>query len=171
MRTQHVFLLLIALLWLSTVASAQRTANQPIEWIVRETSGDDQWGYVAPDGVAITYSRSLDGQTWQLGGRPYQVSAGQGRQPDWSPEGGWLAFASNRGDSTGRHAVFVVDRTGRNLIQLTDHSPNAQRPVWSPDGTWCCFSRGNGAKWGVWARANRCSEVAEVIICLTWRWT
>src|SRR5688572_26650847 len=66
MRTRRVSLLLIALLWLAKVAPAQRPVNQPIQWIVRETSGDDQWGYVAPDGVAITYSRSMDGQTWQL---------------------------------------------------------------------------------------------------------
>ena len=66
MRTRRVFLLLIALLWLARLAPGQRAANQPIQWIVRETSGDDQWGYVAPDGAAITYSRSMDGQTWQL---------------------------------------------------------------------------------------------------------
>jgi Tol biopolymer transport system component len=306
MRTQRVFLLLFALLWLSKVAPAQRTANQPIEWIVRETSGNDQWGYVAPDGVVITYSRSMDGQTWQLlvtnldgqsprpfliappapsltrgawsrrhrrlaftgsssgdvgaavyvadatgrnvkrvpaqgvsaqvmypswmpdgrsvvvvdygapggsalyridiesgrsnaltnpkeflvgmpsvspdgqlvafagqpnggatydqtknqiwilplGGRPYQVSAGQGRQPDWSPDGRWLAFTSNRGDSTGRHAVFVVDRTGRNLIQLTDYFSNAQHPVWSPDGTWLLFSAEATDRSGVFGLAR-----------------
>ena len=77
MRTRYVFLLLIALMWLAEVAPAQRAANQPIQWIVRETSGEDQWAYVAPDGVAITYSRSMDGQQtknqiWILpmGGRP-----------------------------------------------------------------------------------------------------
>jgi len=306
MRTRRVFLLLIALLWLARLAPGQRAANQPIQWIVRETSGDDQWGYVAPDGAAITYSRSMDGQTWQLlvtnpdgqsprpfliappaasltrgawsrphhrfaftgssagdvgtavyvvdatgrdvrrvpaqgvsaramyaswmpdgrsvvvvdygaaggsalyridiesgrssaltnpaeflvgmpsvspngqliafagqpnrgatydqtknqiwilpmGGRPYQVSAGQGRQPDWSPDGRWLAFTSNRGDSTGRHAVFVVDPTGHNLIQLTDHSPDAQHPVWSPDGTWLMFSAEAPERRGVFGLAR-----------------
>jgi Tol biopolymer transport system component len=36
--------------------------------------------------------------------------------------------------------VFVVDRAGGNMTQLTDHSTNAQHPVWSPDGTWLVFS-------------------------------
>ena len=105
---------------------------------------------VSPDGQLVAFAGQPNGgatydqtknQIWILpmGGRPYQVSAGQGRQPDWSPDGRWLAFTSNRGDSTGRHAVFVVDRTGRNLIQLTDHFPNAQHPVWSPVARGCCF--------------------------------
>lgn len=306
MRHQRLFLLLIAPLWLSKGTPTQQAAGQPVEWILRETSGDDQWGYVAPDGVAITYSRSMDGRTWQLlvtnregklprpfliappaasltrgawsrqhrrlaftgstagdvgtavyvadatgqnvtrvpaqgvsaqvmypswmpdgrsvvvvdygaaggsalyridiesgrstaltnakeflvgmpsvspdgqliafagqpnggatydqtknqiwilpmRGRPYEVSAGQGRQPDWSPDGRWLAFTSNRGDSTGRHAVFIVDRTGRNLIQLTDYSSNAQHPVWSPDGTWLLFSAEATERRGVFGLAR-----------------
>lgn len=107
---------------------------------------------VSPDGQLVAFAGQLNrgtaydqtkNQIWLLpvaGGQPYAVSAGQGRQPDWSPNGRWLAFASSRGDSTGRHAVFVVDRNGRNLIQLTDHTVNAQHPVWSPDGTWILFS-------------------------------
>lgn len=274
------------------IAQAQRTAIQSIEWVIRETSGEDYWPDIAPDGATITFSKSIDGKTWQLlvrdggtkrirpfltaspaasltraawslphgrlaftgsragddsaavyvadanggnvrrvpaqgvstrvmypswmpdgrsivvvdygavggstlyrvdlesgvttaltkpaeflvgmpavspdghfvafagqrntgveydqrkngiwvlplGGRPYEVSGGQGRQPDWSPDGRWLAFTSSRSDTTGRHAVFVVDRTGDHLMQLTDYSVNAQHPVWSPDGTWLLFS-------------------------------
>lgn len=283
---------LAACFLIAGIADAQRPAIQSIEWIIRETSGQDYWPDIAPDGSTITFSRSIDGEVWQLlvrdrdterirpfltaspaasltraawslphrrlaftgsrarddsaavyvadatggnvrpvpaqgvstrvmypswmpdgrsivvvdygaaggstlyrvdlesgttialtkpaeflvgmpsvspdgelvafagqrntglgydqrkngiwvlplGGRPYQVSGGQGRQPDWSPDGRWLAFTSSRGDTTGRHAVFVVDHSGDHLIQLTEYSVNAQHPVWSPDGTWLLFS-------------------------------
>ena len=107
---------------------------------------------VSPDGKVIAFAGQLNegqkydqtkNQIWLMpigGGKPTSISAGQGRQPDWSPDGRWLAFASGRGDPAGRHAVFVVDRKGRNLTQLTEYSVNAQHPVWSPDGKWMVFS-------------------------------
>jgi Tol biopolymer transport system component len=107
---------------------------------------------VSPDGKWVAFAgQTNEGQKydqtknriWLLpiaGGKPTEISAGQGRQPDWSPDGRWLAFASGRGDPAGHHAVFVVDRKGRNLTQLTGYAVNAQHPVWSPDGTWLVFS-------------------------------
>jgi Tol biopolymer transport system component len=107
---------------------------------------------VSPDGKVIAFAGQLNegqkydqtkNQIWLMssgGGKPIAISAGQWRQPDWSPDGRWLAFASARGDPAGRHAVFVVDRKGRNLTQLTEYSVNAQHPVWSPDGKWMVFS-------------------------------
>jgi Tol biopolymer transport system component len=74
------------------------------------------------------------------GGKLTLLSAGQGRQPDWSPDGRWVAFASGRGDPAGRHAVFIVDRKGRHLTRLTEYTVNAQHPVWSPDRKWLVFS-------------------------------
>lgn len=107
MRNRRVFLLLLAPLGLSTVAPAQQAASQPIEWIIRETSGDDQWGYVAPDGVVITYSRSMDGQTWQLlvtdrvgrSPRPFLIAppAASLTRGAWSRRHRRLAFTGSRG--------------------------------------------------------------------------
>lgn len=107
---------------------------------------------VSPDGKWIALAGQLNegqkydqtrNQIWLMpigGGKLTPLSAGQGRQPDWSPDGRWLAFASGRGDSAGRHAVFVVDRKGRHLTQLTEYTVNAQHPAWSPDGKWLVFS-------------------------------
>ncbi len=107
---------------------------------------------VSPNGKVVAFAGQVNegqkydqtkNQIWLMpigGGKPKSVSAGQGRQPDWSPDGRWLAFASGRGDPAGRHAVFVVDRAGRNLTQLTEYAVNAQHPVWSPDGKWLVFS-------------------------------
>jgi len=107
---------------------------------------------VSPDGKFIAFAGQLNegqkydqtkNQIWLMpigGGKLTSLSAGQGRQPDWSPDGKWLAFSSGRGDPAGHHAVFIVDRAGRNLTQLTEHAVNAQHPVWSPDGKWIVFS-------------------------------
>ena len=107
---------------------------------------------VSPDGNVVAFAGQMNegqkydqsrNQIWLLpmdGGEPTAISAGQGRQPDWSPDGQRLAFASGRGDPAGHHAVFVVDRDGQNLTRMTEHIVNAQHPVWSPDGTWLVFS-------------------------------
>ena len=291
-RVRSALIVLAVCAWSADAVDAQRTALQPLEWIVREANGGHEWPGVTPDGEGITYSRTLDGQTFQLlitrrdgrqtrpfvttppapsltrgswsgphrriaftgsgprdagtaiyvadaaggnvrrirtqgvtdrvmypswmpdgrsvvavdygaaggstlvridiesgmsspltrpaeflagmpavspdgqriafagqrnlgqtydqllnqiwvlpvGGKPYEISAGQGRHPAWSPDGRWLAFTSTRGDGAGRAAVFVVDVNGRNLTQLTDHSTHVGHPVWSPDGTWLVVS-------------------------------
>ena len=107
---------------------------------------------VSPDGKWVAFAGQLNegqkydqtkNQIWLMpigGGKLTSMSAGQGRQPDWSPDGRWLAFASGRGDPAGHHAVFIVDRKGRHLTQLTEYTVNAQHPVWSPDGKWLVFS-------------------------------
>lgn len=120
---------------------------------------------VSPDGQVIAFAGQLNARRtydqlrnriWLLparGGRLTEVSAGQGRQPDWSPDGRWLAFTSSRGDTAGRQAVFIVKRNGGNLTQVTSYAANAQHPVWSPDGTWLLFSAESPDRKGVFGLA------------------
>jgi dipeptidyl aminopeptidase/acylaminoacyl peptidase len=68
--------------------------------------------------------------------------------PAWSPDGGRIAFVSERGpdpDRTPDSNVFVVDaRPGAEPKQLTDYEgPDGGRPAWSPDGQWIAFFRGD----------------------------
>ena len=121
---------------------------------------------VSPNGKSVAFAGQLNegqkydqtkNQIWLMpigGGKPSPISAGQGRQPDWSPDGKWLAFASGRGDPAGHHAVFVVDRKGHNLTQLTEYTVNAQHPVWSPDGKWLVFSAQPGEQADVFGLAR-----------------
>jgi len=64
----------------------------------------------------------------------------QGRTPAWSPDGRRLAFESNRGSDDGLYALFVVNRDGTGLMQLTDYALNANHPVWSRDGRRIVFA-------------------------------
>ena len=54
------------------------------------------------------------------------------RGPRWSPDGGRIAFYSDR---SGRYEVWVVRPDGSGLEQLTKTTgPSRWLPVWSPDG-------------------------------------
>lgn len=108
---------------------------------------------VSPDGkwIALAGQANLGqkyDQTkntiWLVGdngvARPLESKPDQGRAPTWSPDGKRLAFESNRGSAVGLYAIFLVNRDGTGLIQVTDQTFNADHPVWSPDGRKLAFS-------------------------------
>ena len=57
-------------------------------------------------------------------------------QPSWSPDGGRIAFASNR--NGGNEQIYVMDSNGKNMRRLTD-GDNDWSPAWSPDGQRIAF--------------------------------
>ena len=57
--------------------------------------------------------------------------------PDWSPDGTKIAFASRR---TGEYQIYVMDADGKNQIKLTDGPGAKLEPDWSPDGGKIAFS-------------------------------
>jgi dipeptidyl aminopeptidase/acylaminoacyl peptidase len=50
--------------------------------------------------------------------------------PCWSPDGQSVVFVSNRG---GNPDLFLIDREGENLRQLTDHAADDLAPAWRPE--------------------------------------
>jgi len=63
---------------------------------------------------------------------------GSANAPRWSPDGGKLAFASNRGD---HGFIAVYDVAGKTLRFLDPSLDRDDDPVWSPDGTRIAFTR------------------------------
>jgi Tol biopolymer transport system component len=65
------------------------------------------------------------------------------RQPAWSPDGSKVAFSSDRGQQSGRRAIFVtgwpLGSTG--ILQLSKGSAQDVHPKWLPDGSGLIFNR------------------------------
>ena len=49
----------------------------------------------------------------------------------WSPDGKWIAFASDR---TGSFEIYVIRPNGADLTRLTSNACEDTEPSWSPDG-------------------------------------
>ena len=61
----------------------------------------------------------------------------------WSPNGRFLAYASN--ENAAFYDIYVMDMRNKRRWQLTNHPANDTTPTWSPDGQWVAFvSNRNG---------------------------
>ncbi len=63
--------------------------------------------------------------------------------PSWSPEGKWIAVASNEGNA---YPLFKVPVAGGTPVRLVDGTKSViSNPVWSPDGAFILYSEGTGS--------------------------
>lgn len=91
------------------------------------------------------YRKSVGGQVvTQL-----TSDASQDAMPEISPDGGRIAFASNR---NGNWDVFVMDAKGGPITQITFDQAEEIHPTWSPDGEKLCYCRHNKGndRWELW---------------------
>jgi Tol biopolymer transport system component/imidazolonepropionase-like amidohydrolase len=122
--------------------SLQRTAY-PIAHRPLETTGPRHvTGVVAPmvspDGRAVAFVALGDVWVMPVGGRPVPLTndAASELDPAWSPDGGRLAFSSDR---TGHMELWVRDLSTGVETQITKISRNVSGAAWSPDGNHVAF--------------------------------
>ncbi len=118
---------------LMTLKSVGSPALSPdgkrVAFTVTETDFD-QDAYVTQIWLADTSS----GKAIQL--TRHKKSSGN---PGWSPDGAWLAFASDRAEN-GRTQIFLISPEGGEAIQLTKAETGVNGFAWSPDGMSIAFT-------------------------------
>jgi dipeptidyl aminopeptidase/acylaminoacyl peptidase len=109
---------------------------------------------VSPDGSRVAYTvTTLDAESNEYkssiwiapldgSGEPRRFSSGERRDttPRWSPDGAWLAFASNRGDEKAPSALYVIPAEGGESRKLTDLKESVEAIVWAPDSRRIAFT-------------------------------
>ncbi len=100
---------------------------------------------VSPDGTALAFSSTRYSKSPKIfmrdaGGAIVQKTSGPQKdiQPKFSPDGKWIAFASDR---DGNFDILVVpaDRNEA-YLQVTRNEVDEIHPTWSPDGTRLAYS-------------------------------
>jgi TolB protein len=103
---------------------------------------------VSPDGAALLVVSAREegqGHGEQIavlplagGGAPQPLgpASARARSPSWAPDGGWIAFESDRESF---RDVYRIGRDGQGLKRLTDDREGNFEPEVSPDGEWIAF--------------------------------
>ena len=96
---------------------------------------------LSPDGDRIIFTNNGNG-IWIMrsdGNNPHAITFRDDIDPTWSPDGDRIAFASSR---SGTRQLYVMDKDGSNVEQLTDLNNMGGRSTWSPNGQFIAFYRG-----------------------------
>ncbi|HWX55477.1 MAG TPA: S9 family peptidase [Verrucomicrobiae bacterium] len=106
--------------------------------------GDSAW---SPDGKQVAFVTSISGRNnlWLVSsesGWPTQLTVSNQRQvsPAWSPNGTWIAYASDY-DGNEQWDIFLVSPKNGQVINLTNTPGISEEgPVWSPDGNTLAYA-------------------------------
>ena len=105
---------------------------------------------ISPDGKHVTFTvtqtdwenNRYDTEIWisKNGGKPFPLTnnpEGNSGNPEWSPDGRWIAFTSGRGD---KNQIYVIYTSGGEAFPVTKEKNGVGSFEWSPDGKRIAFT-------------------------------
>jgi TolB protein len=113
-------------------------------------SYDDFFPSITPDGNSVLFASTRTGRyqiyeynlLTRLTTQLTDLNSDSAYAPEASPDNSHIVFyARHDGEEyPGSHNLWIVERDGRNPVQITDRPGGAWDPVWSPDGTQILFA-------------------------------
>ncbi len=105
---------------------------------------DDHWPHFSPDGSRLVFRSERDGGgVWTvpaLGGEE-RLFAREGRHPQFSSDGAWVAYWVGQEQPTSTR-MYIAPAAGGPARQLHREMYCARQPVWAPDGKRIVFQGG-----------------------------
>jgi len=130
--------------------------------------------FVSPDEDAETGKEKFSNQVWTMGIKGDNIKqvthvTGNCQDPQYSPDGRMIAFASNDlvNEEGGKPEVanynlWLIDSEGAQPpVALTNNPATDISPVWSPDGRFIYFCSNRGLNWNIW-RLNLSENVMKL---------
>jgi Tol biopolymer transport system component len=68
------------------------------------------------------------------------------RDPAWSPDGKWIAFAANVANPDAFDDIYVMRANGTSVRRVTDNAIGEGQPAWSPRQRWLAFTAYNSVE-------------------------
>jgi Tol biopolymer transport system component/tRNA A-37 threonylcarbamoyl transferase component Bud32 len=135
-----------------------RLGSTPTPFIESAAEVADFDAHYSPDGRRIAFQSNrgmVDGyEIWLAGAdgsSPARLTRGPGRSqasPRWSPDGRWIAFASQAGN--GHWDVWMIAADGSGLRRVTRDPADEIAPSWSRDGRHIYFTSNRTGRREVW---------------------
>lgn len=126
--------------------------------------------FAVPVGGSDVYVESLDfstGKALVQASRTGQKLVGFNRQPDWSPDGRFLAYVSSRAQ-TGREITTLAIQSAESGALIRELHPQltyAEFPHWTPDGrslvAYGWDLKGGSGTYGIDAQTGATTKIAE----------